>query len=123
MFDFDLNDGYVVLRILCGLFLIPHAWAKVFTRQGPLGFFTAAGYPNPGVFVTLGLVFEVLATIALVLGIQTVLAAWLTAGFLLVASASVYKLNKKWLWNIGGCEYPLFWALCCVIVALHPTGQ
>jgi uncharacterized membrane protein YphA (DoxX/SURF4 family) len=118
--DLNLNDGFVVLRILCGLFLIPHAWAKVFTRQGPLGFFTAAGYPNPGLFVTFGLIFEVVAALGLILGFYVVPLAWLTAVFLAVASASVYKLNKKWLWNIGGCEYPLFWALCCVIVALHP---
>jgi putative oxidoreductase len=119
MFDFDLHNGYVVLRILCGLFLIPHAWSKVATRPGPLGFFTAAGYPNPGAFVTFGLIFEVLAALSLILGIYATLFAWLTAAFLAVASASVYKLSKKWLWNTGGCEYPLFWALACVVVALH----
>lgn len=119
MFDFDLNNGYVALRILCGLFLIPHAWAKLFTRPGPLGFFTAAGYPNPGLCVTLGLIFEVIAAAGLILGVYTSVLAWLTAVFLAVASASVYKLTKKWLWNIGGCEYPLFWALACVVVALH----
>lgn len=121
MFDFDLNNGYVLLRILCGLFLIPHAVAKVTQRQGPLGFFTAAGYPNPGLFVTFGLIFEVLAAAALILGVYTEIAAWLTAVFMLVATLSVWKLNKKWLWNIGGCEYPLFWGLACVIVALNPT--
>jgi putative oxidoreductase len=119
MFDFDLSNGYVVLRILCGLFLIPHAWAKVFTRQGPLGFFTAAGYPNPGFFVSFGLVFETVFGLGLIFGVYTVLSAWMTAAFLLVASASVYKLTKKWSWNLGGCEYPLFWALVCVVVALH----
>ena len=25
----------------------------------------------------------------------------------------------KWLWNIGGYEYCLFWAICCLIVAMH----
>jgi hypothetical protein len=27
--------------------------------------------------------------------------------------------SGKWLWNIGGCEYPLFWAICCAVVAMH----
>jgi hypothetical protein len=25
----------------------------------------------------------------------------------------------KRLWNIGGCEYCTFWAICCIVVALH----
>jgi hypothetical protein len=25
----------------------------------------------------------------------------------------------KWLWNIGGYEYCLFWAICCLVVAMH----
>ncbi len=120
MFDFDLNNGYVVLRIICGLFLIPHAVGKITFRPGPVGFFTAAGYPNPGLFVNFGIVFEFVVGIALILGIYTQIAAWLTVAFMLVAAASVYKVSQgKWLWNIGGCEYPLFWAICAAIVALH----
>jgi len=25
----------------------------------------------------------------------------------------------KWLWNIGGYEYCVFWAICCIVVAMH----
>ena len=38
---------------------------------------------------------------------------------LLVAATGVYKVTKKWLWNIGGFEFCLFWAICCWIVAMH----
>ena len=39
---------------------------------------------------------------------------------LLIAGAAVWKVTKgKWLWNIGGYEYCLFWAICCLIVAMH----
>ena len=31
-----------------------------------------------------------------------------------------WKVTKgKWLWNIGGYEYCLFWAICCLVVAMH----
>ena len=122
MFNFDLSNGYVVLRIICGLFLIPHGVAKITFRPGPLGFFTAAGYPNPGLFVNFGIVFEFVVGIALILGVYTEIAAWLTVAFMLVATASVFKVSKgKWLWNLGGCEYTLFWAICAAIVAMNPT--
>jgi putative oxidoreductase len=37
-----------------------------------------------------------------------------------VAAASVYRVSGgKWLWNIGGIEYPVFWAIACAAVAMH----
>jgi putative oxidoreductase len=120
MFKFDLTDGYVALRILVGLFLLPHAWGKVFTPAGPLGFFTATELPRPALFMYAGLVVEVIAGVALVLGISTQVAASVAAAFLLAATVATLKVSKgNWFWMVGGCEYPLFWALCCVIVAMH----
>jgi putative oxidoreductase len=120
MFDFDFNNGYVILRIICGLFFLPHAIAKITARQGPLGFFQAAGFPAANAFVSFAMVFEIAVGLALILGIYTVPAAWLACIYLVVATLAVVKVSKgKWLWNIGGCEFPLFWAICCVIVALH----
>lgn len=119
MFDFDLHNGYVLLRIVCGLFYFPHAWDKIRHPEHPAAFFKAVGYPNPDLCVKLGLVFEVTVGSALILGIYTQIAAWASAVFLTVASLSVLKVFKKWTWQSPGCEYPLFWALCCVIVALH----
>jgi hypothetical protein len=45
------------------------------------------------------------------------IAAWASCVYLLIASAAVLKVTKKWLWHFGGCEYPLFWALCCAVLA------
>ena len=122
MFNLDLTNGYVLLMIIVGLFLMPHGVGRITFRPGPIGFFTAAGYPNPGLFVNFGIVFEFAVGLALILGIFTAPAAWLTVAFMLVATISVFKVSKgKWLWNIGGCEYPLFWAICAYIVATNPT--
>jgi putative oxidoreductase len=122
MFNFDLSNGYVLLRLIVGLFLIPHAIGKVRYREPVTGFFTAAGFKPAPLFVTFGLVFEVVVGAALVLGILTQIAAALTAVFMLVAAVANHRVCKgKWLWNIGGSEYPIFWGLCALIVALNPT--
>ena len=36
---------------------------------------------------------------------------------LLVAAAATYKVTKCWIWVIGGVEYCIFWAICCLVVA------
>ena len=50
--------------------------------------------------------------------ITTICAAIMTL-HLLVATVGVYKVTGKWLWNIGGSEFCLFWAICCWVVAMH----
>ncbi len=119
MFDFDFSNGYVLLRIICGAFMLPQAFAKIVNSAPALAFFVKAGYPKPHLFVLFITAFECIAGVGLVLGIQTVALAWISTLFMLVATISDYKVNKAWLWTKGGCEYPLFWCLCCAIVAVH----
>jgi putative oxidoreductase len=119
MFDFDLSNGYVILRIICGAFMLPQAWTKVQNSAPSSAFFVKAGYPKPHLFVIFVTAFEFVAGIGLVLGIKTVALAWVSAFFMLVATISDLKVNKAWLWTKGGCEYPLFWCLSCAIVAAH----
>jgi putative oxidoreductase len=119
VFGITAHTGYDWLRILCGVFLLPHAWGKV-TSAGPLGFFKAAGFPKPVAFMYLALVIEVLAAIALVFDIHAREVAWFMVVFLLVAGVASLKVSKgNWIWLAGGCEYPVFWVLCCAIVATN----
>jgi len=114
--------GYDWLRLLCGAFLLPHAWGKLAT-PGPLDFFKAAGFHRPAAWMYAGAAIEVVAAAALLTGHWVRPVAWFTAAFLLVASAASFKVSKgNWIWLVGGCEYPVFWALCCVIVATNPHG-
>ena len=62
---------------------------------------------------------EVVLAIGLIFGIYTTLAGAIAALHLLVATVAVYRVTGKWLWNIGGYEYCLFWAICCLVVAMH----
>ena len=59
-------------------------------------------------------------SIGLVFAIYTRYVAAFVAIFLLVAAWACWRVsNGKWLWNLGGFEYPLFWAICCGVVAMR----
>ncbi len=120
MFNFALNDGYVLLRIICGLFFIPHLWSKITGREQLRPIYTAMGLKPENAWITFSIACEVILAPCLILGIFTHFAAAIAAIFLLVAALLTFKVSKKWLWPIGGMEYPFFWALCCAIVALNP---
>jgi putative oxidoreductase len=117
--NFNLMDEFNVLRIICGAFFIPHIWAKFFVPEA-LGFFVAAGFKPAKAWMYLACVIEIVLAIGLILGAFTVLVGAVAAIHLLVAAAGVWKVTGgKWLWNIGGYEYCLFWAICCGVVAIH----
>ena len=42
---------------------------------------------------------------------------------LLVAAAATYKVTKSWIWVIGGIEYCVFWAICCLVVAMRKRSE
>jgi TRAP-type C4-dicarboxylate transport system permease small subunit len=63
-------------------------------------------------------VVEIVAS--LVLDIWAVYVALLAGVFLLVAAWASWRVSKgKWMWNFGGAGYPLFWGICCLVVALQ----
>jgi putative oxidoreductase len=116
---FNLLNELNILRIICGAFFIPHIYAKFFVPEA-LGFFVAAKFKPPKFWLYVACVVEIVLSIGLILGIYTTYIAWVAAFHLGVATIAVYRVTGgKWLWNIGGCEYCLFWAICCVVVALH----
>jgi putative oxidoreductase len=57
--------------------------------------------------------------ICLIFAIYLPYVAAIAAFHLLVAAVATYRVTGKWLWNIGGMEYPLFWAIACAAVAMH----
>lgn len=118
---FDLTNGAVILRLACGLFFLPHIYFKIFGDPPPaLGFFVQAGFKPPALYMRIATVVESLAALGLILGVYTQWAALLGAATLTVAAIAVCFFNRsvKWLWNLGGMEFPVFWALACLAVAL-----
>jgi putative oxidoreductase len=116
---FNPLDGFNIVRLICGAFFVPHIYAKFFVPEA-LGFFVAAKFQPPAFWMYVACVIEIVLAIGLIFGIFTVLMGALGFVHLMVAAVSVHRVSAgKWLWNIGGCEYPLFWAICCLAVAVH----
>ena len=105
---FDLTNGAVVLRLICSLFFFPHIYFKI------------VGNPPPALYMRLALVAESVAALGLLFGVYTQWSALLGAVSLTVAAVAVCFFNRsvKWLWNLGGMEFPVFWAIACVAVAM-----
>lgn len=114
---FDTLTPVGALRPLCGLFFLPHALGKFTAKQAAIGFFHKAGFRPAPLFAYAAMAIEVTLAGLLVSGTWVRPTAGIAALYLVVATLAVIKVEKKWLWHIGGCEYPLFWALCCAIVA------
>ena len=67
--------------------------------------------------VALGL--TVSTSVGLFFGIYLQYVGYIAFIHLLVAAAATYKVTKCWIWVIGGVEYCVFWAICCLVVAMH----
>ena len=117
--NFDLSNEFNILRIICGLFFIPHMIGK-FYEPAALQFFVKANFKPPAAWMYLSGSIEAVLAIGLILGIFVPYVAAIAAIHLIIASIAIIRVtNGKWLWNIGGCEFPVFWAICCVVVAMH----
>jgi putative oxidoreductase len=122
--NFDLTNAFNILRIVCGLFFIPHLFVKFQNQDFVKGFMEKVGLNPPGAWLYAAFAVEIVATIGLVLGIFTFYVAVLAGVFLIVAAWATYKFSEgKWIWNFGGAEYPLFWGICCLVVAMHAWGM
>ncbi len=105
------------LRLICGFFFLPHAVGKFTAKQAAFGFFDKAGFRPAPLFGYFAMSLEVVLGLLLLTGVMVRPVAWVAVIYLAIATLAVIKVEKKWLWHIGGCEYPLFWALCCAVVA------
>jgi putative oxidoreductase len=121
--NFDLTNGFNILRIICGLFLFPHVMGKFAAgavSAGTAGFFAKAGFHPPEVWVWIAAVAETSAGVALVLGIGTRYAALGACALLAIAVYSLQVVKGfGWTWNTGGYEYPVFWAITSLALAIE----
>jgi putative oxidoreductase len=116
---FNLFNEMNILRIICGAFFIPHIYAKFMVPEA-LGFFQAARFKPAATWMYVACVVEVVLAIGLIFGIFTFWIAVIAAVHMAVIAAAIHQVSGgKWLWNIGGYEYPVFWGICCVVVAMH----
>jgi putative oxidoreductase len=122
--NFDLTRIENIVRIACGAFYLPHAFGK-FVGFGVLNpaivkFFAAAGLSPPEAWVYLAATAELSVAFALTLGICTRFAALGSAALMVVAVYSLQVVKGfGWTWNTGGYEYPVFWGICSLAVAVQ----
>lgn len=115
---FNLLNEFNLLRIACGVFFIPHIIGK-FTVPATLEFFVKVGFKPPATWMYIAGAIETVLAFCLIFDIYTAYAGTIAFVHLLVAATATYKLTKSWIWVIGGIEYCVFWAICCLVVAMH----
>jgi putative oxidoreductase len=107
------------LRILCGIWLVPHLIGKGLHYDRAALTFDAAGFKPGKLFVAITMAMEAAAAIGLTFSIYPRIAAAVGALVLLGAGYAVVKINgPNWRWQKMGPEYPIFWALICLLTAI-----
>ena len=105
-----------VLRVLCGVWFVPHCIGKI-RNVGPASqTFAKAGLRPPKAFVLLTIALEIVAGLGLAFNVYPRAAAALAVAVLAGASYAVLRINGfNWRWQKQGPEYMLFWATACVL--------
>jgi putative oxidoreductase len=122
--NFDLTRSENIIRIACGLFYLPHIAGKfaafAVINPGTAKFFAAAGFSPAEAWVWVAAAAELACGVCLTLGICTRFAALGSAALMAVAVYSLQTVKGfGWTWNTGGYEYPVFWGLASVAVAVE----
>jgi putative oxidoreductase len=122
--NYSHNDyAALTLRSALGLMFLAHGLLKimVFTLAGTAGFFESVGFPGWAAYIVAP--FEVLAGLALVLGIYTRPVA--VASLAVLLGALVVHSGNGWMFTNknGGWEYPAFLVVAAITVALLDGGR
>ena len=113
----------LLLRVALGVLFLAHAGLKifVFTPAGTAQFFESIGLP--GALAYLVILVELVSAIALILGVQTRIAALAGIVVLLGAIFTVHIHAGFFFSNEnGGWEYPAFWAVALLVQVLLGDG-
>jgi len=113
----------LLLRLTLGLLFLAHVSLKlfVFTPAGTAKFFGSVGLPGELAYVVIAA--ELLAAVALILGIWTRVVAVAAVPILLGAIFTVHGAAGFFFNNPnGGWEYPAFWTVALIVQALLGDG-
>jgi putative oxidoreductase len=115
--------GLLLLRLTLGALFLAHAGLKlfVFTPAGTAQFFGSLGLPPALAYVTIA--WEILGAIALIAGVWPRAAALALIPVLLGAIATVHGHAGFFFSNTnGGWEFPAFWIVGLLVLALGGDG-
>jgi len=118
--DFVL-DARTAVRVVCGLFFLPHTIAKLRNIERASLLFDKVGFRPPRFFVVLTTFLEVTAAFGLVSGLYPRVAAVVATVVLVGAAYAIARAHTlMWRWQHPGIEYMLFWAIICLCVGFLP---
>ena len=112
-----------LIRVTAGLMLMPHGYMKLFAGQltGTTAFFAKTGLEPAYALALYIACLEFFGGLMLAFGLFTRAVAVLVAGFMAVAVVQVHMPNG-FFWIAKGYEYPLFWGLVCIALAIRGGG-
>jgi putative oxidoreductase len=113
----------LILRLSLGILFLAHFGLKlfVFTPAGTAQFFQSLGLPGGLAYVTMAA--ELLGAVALILGVYTRIVALALIPILLGAIATVHWSAGFFFTNPnGGWEFPAFWIIGLLVLALAGDG-
>ena len=113
----------LLLRLALGVMFLAHAWVKikVFTPAGTAQYFKSLGLPGELAYLTIAA--EVGGGILLILGIET---RWVALALVPLILGTIVLVHGKAGWQFtnkdGGWEYPAFWIVGLLALALLGDG-
>jgi putative oxidoreductase len=114
-------DARTAIRVACGLFFLPHTFAKLRNVDRASILFDKVGLRPPRFFVIFTAAMEIVAAFGLVSGLYPRVAALIAATVLVVASYAIARNHGlMWRWQHPGIEYMLFWAIICLCAGFLP---
>jgi putative oxidoreductase len=114
-------DARTAIRVACGLFFLPHTYAKLRNVDRASILFDKVGLRPPRFFVIFTAAMEIVAAFGLASGLYPRVAALIAATVLVVASYAIARNHGlMWRWQHPGIEYMLFWAIICLCAGFLP---
>lgn len=114
-----LLDPQDLLRILCGVWFLPHAALKLKNADRAKETFAKVGL-RPGLaFLFMTVLIELVAAAGLIFDIYPRVAAALAVFVLMGASYAVVRMHGlNWRWNMQGPEFMIFWSIACILAVI-----
>jgi putative oxidoreductase len=113
--------SWLLIRVTAGLMLIPHGWPKLMmgiTATANMALVKRGITPAEPLAVVL-ITLETLGGLCIALGLFT--RFWAAAVFIEMMVIAYHHL-PKFGWTAPGYEYPLFWGLVMLAIALRGGG-
>jgi putative oxidoreductase len=113
--------SWALIRITAGLMLIPHGWPKLMAGIGPVAqnALMKRGIAPAEPLAVVLIAIETIGGLCIALGLFT---RFWAAAATIEMGVIVYHHLPKFGWTDRGYEYPLFWGLVMLAIALRGGG-